>query len=95
MAATTPTLLLALRSPHSGWLATLIAALDEARSDPDFDAHQQALFAELVAGTPIAATVRRAALERQYAFDVSMTDALAAEIDPAPLPEPVRLTVVG
>ena len=95
MTATTPTLLLALRSPHSGWLATLIAALDEARSDPGFDAHQQALFAELAAGAPIASAVLRAAMERQYAFDVGMADELAAAIDPAPLPEAARLTVVG
>ena len=95
MAATTPTLLLALRSPQSGWLATLIAALDEARADPGFDARQQALFAELAAGTPIAASVRKAAMERQYAFDSSMADELAAALEPAELPAAIGLDLAG
>ena len=95
MAATTPTLLLALRSRQSGWLATLIAALDEARANPDFDAQQQALFAELAAGAPIAASVRKAAMERQFAFDHSMADELAAALEPAELPATVRLDLVG
>jgi hypothetical protein len=95
MTATTPTLLLALRSPQSGWLATLITALDEARADPGFDARQQALFAELASGAPIAASVRKAAMERQYAFDSSMADELAAALEPAELPAAVRLDLVG
>ncbi len=95
MSATTPTLLLALRSRQSGWLATLIAALDEARADPGFDAQQQALFAELAAGAPIAASVRKAAMERQYAFDSNMADELAAALEPAELPAAVRLDLVG
>ncbi len=95
MAATTPTLLLALRSPRSGWLATLIAALDEARADAGFDAQQQALFAELAAGAPIAASVRKAAMERQYAFDSNMADELAAALEPVPLPESARFNGVG
>lgn len=95
MAATTPTLLLALRSPQSGWLATLITALDEARADPGFDAQQQALFAELAAGAPIAANVRKAAMERQYAFDRSMADELAAALEPADVSAPVRLDLAG
>ncbi len=95
MAATTPTLLLALRSPQSGWLATLIAALDEARADPGFDARQQALFAELAAGAPIAASVRKAAMERQYAFDSSMADELAAALEPAELPAAIGLDLAG
>lgn len=95
MAATTPTLLLALRSPQSGWLATLIAALDEARADPGFDARQQALFAELAAGVPIAASVRKAAMERQYAFDSSMADELAAALEPSELPAAACLDLAG
>ena len=95
MAATTPTLLLALRSPQSGWLATLIAALDEARADPGFDARQQALFAELAAGAPIATSVRKAAMERQYAFDSSMADELTAALEPAELPAAVCLHLAG
>ena len=95
MAATTPTLLLALRSPQSGWLATLIAALDEARADPGFDARQQALFAELAAGAPIAASVRKAAMERQYAFDSSMAEELAAAFEPTELPAAIGLDLAG
>ena len=95
MAATTPTLLLALRSPQSGWLATLIAALDEARADPGFDARQQALFAELAAGAPIAASVRKAAMERQYAFDSSMAEELAAALEPTELPAAIGLDLAG
>ena len=95
MAATTPTLLLALRSPQSGWLATLITALDEARADPSFDARQQALFAELAAGAPIAASVRMAAMERQYAFDSIMVDELAAALEPVELPAAMSLDLAG
>ncbi len=95
MTATTPTLLLALRSPQSGWLATLITALDEARADPGFDARQQTLFAELAAGAPIAASVRKAAMERQYAFDRDMADELAAALEPAELPAAIGLDLAG
>ena len=43
MKASTDELLLALRSPSSGWLAALICALDEATQDPAFTEHQRDL----------------------------------------------------
>src|SRR5947209_19853553 len=42
-------LLLALRSPTSGWLATMVCALEEAVRDPDFSANHRALLTQLLA----------------------------------------------
>ncbi len=67
--ATTSELLLTLRNPDSGWLATLIVALSEAQSDPVFSAHHQALLAELCRAPPIPLVVRAAALQRSLDFE--------------------------
>ena len=67
--ATTSELLLALRNPDSGWLATLIVALSEAQADPGFTAHHQALLAEICNGQPIPLAVRAAALQRSMDFE--------------------------
>ena len=40
-----PEILLMLRAPGAGWLATLLAALDEASRDSDFNAYHRAILA--------------------------------------------------
>ena len=67
--ATTSELLLALRDPDSGWLATLIIALAEAQADPAFTSRHQALFADLCQGQPIPLVLRAAALQRSLDFE--------------------------
>ena len=67
--ATTSELLLALRNPESGWLATLIVALSEAQSDPSFTEQHQAMLAALCQGQPIPVVLRAAALQRSLDFE--------------------------
>ena len=67
--AATSEMLLALRNPDSGWLATLIVALAEAQADPGFTSHHQALFADLCRGQPISLVLRAAALQRSLDFE--------------------------
>jgi hypothetical protein len=51
MNASSNEMLLALRSPTSGWLAAVICALDEALLDPEFrEQHRQMLRGLLDAG---------------------------------------------
>jgi hypothetical protein len=74
-------MLLALRNPDSGWLATLVVALGEAQADPSFTAQHQQLLAELCAGQPIPLVVRAAALQRSLDFERRLAreeDGLAA-----------------
>jgi hypothetical protein len=67
--AATSEMLLALRNPDSGWLATLIIALAEAQADPGFTSHHQTLFADLCHGQPISLVLRAAALQRSLDFE--------------------------
>jgi hypothetical protein len=79
--AATSEMLLALRNPDSGWLATLIIALAEAQADPGFTSHHQALFADLCQGQPISPVLRAAALQRSLDFERRLAreeDGLAA-----------------
>lgn len=79
--ATTSELLLALRNPDSGWLATLVVALGEAQADPDFTSHHQTLLADLCNGQPIPLVARAAALQRSLDFERRLAreeDGLAA-----------------
>jgi hypothetical protein len=62
-------MLLALRSPTSGWLAAVICALDEALLDPDFsEQHRQMLRGLLDAGQ-VPETVAAASHERLQQFE--------------------------
>ena len=62
-------MLLALRSPTSGWLAAVICALDEALLDPDFsDQHREMLRGLLDAGQ-VPENVAAASQERLSQFE--------------------------
>jgi hypothetical protein len=97
MSPSTHELLLALRAPNSGWLATLICALDEALRDPDFDPHQRGLLRALLDAATIPGAVAEAAEERLRRFEeriaATQTELLheIASIPPSPRP---RLTLV-
>ena len=62
-------LLLALRSPSSGWLATMVCALEEAVRDPEFTAHHRALIKQLLEAEAIPSSVSAAAEERLCRFE--------------------------
>jgi len=67
---TTSEIVMMLRDPNAGWLGTLLVALDEARTDPNFSALHQELFATLAnPNTPIPETVHAAALHRSIEFE--------------------------
>ncbi|MHB1615705.1 MAG: hypothetical protein ACYCUX_00305 [Metallibacterium sp.] len=67
--AATSELLLTLRNPDSGWLATLIVALAEAQADPTFTCLHQSLLANLCNGQPVSLVLRAAALQRSLDFE--------------------------
>ncbi len=94
-------LLLALRSPTSGWLATLICALDEAVRDPDFSEHHRALVQQLLEAHAIPAPVSVAAEDRLSRFEQAVAEtqgnllaAIAQPSQPAVTARP-KLTLVG
>lgn len=94
-------LLLALRSPASGWLATMVCALDEAVRDPEFSAHHRELIKQLLDATSVPAAVAAAAEERLCRFEQSVadtqTDLISALAAAAHTAQPARpkLTLVG
>lgn len=77
-ALTVPEILLMLRAPGAGWLATLITALDEAQRDPDFDVRQSAALAQLVMGQGVPAAIVEAARRRTAAFEIELELATSA-----------------
>jgi hypothetical protein len=81
-ALTVPEILLMLRAPGAGWLATLITALDEAQRDPDFDARHRQALAQLVTEQGLPGVVLDAARRRTAAFEIELE--LAASIPAAP-----------
>ena len=95
-------LLLALRSPASGWLATMVCALEEAVRDPEFSEHHRALIKQLLDANAVPAPVAAAAEERLCRFEQSVSDTrsdlLAALASAAQQPQPAarpKLTLVG
>ncbi len=76
-ALTVPEVLLMLRAPGAGWLATLLAALDEAQRDPDFDPRQRAAFAQIAAEHGLPCAVAEAARRRAAAFENQLAQAAA------------------
>jgi hypothetical protein len=70
-ALTVSEILLTLRAPGAGWLATLISALDEAQRDPEFDARHRQVLAELLAQS-VPAPVVEAARRRAVAFEIEL-----------------------
>ncbi len=54
-------MLLALRSPNSGWLAAVVCALDEAMLDPVFDEAQRGVVRDLLERSRVPSIVALAA----------------------------------
>ena len=100
MKPSTNELLLALRSPSSGWLAALICALDEATQDPSFTDHQRDLVRALLDSGSVPQPVAVAANRRLESFEETVKDLQTYLLDQQPLPAaPVaarpKLTVCG
>lgn len=75
---TVPEILLMLRAPGAGWLATLISALDEAQRDPDFDLRHRQALAQLVTDQGVAGAIVDAARRRTAAFEIELELAASA-----------------
>jgi len=94
-------LLLALRSPTSGWLAAMVCALEEALRDPNFSDHHRELVRQLIDAKAVPATVAVAAEERLSQFEAQVADTqtglLAALVEAPAAAPPARpkLTLVG
>jgi hypothetical protein len=101
MNPSTNELLLALRSPSSGWLAALICALDEATQDPAFSDHQRDLVRGLLDAGIVPRQVAVAANSRLESFEETVKDlqTYLLEEQPVPAAAPVavrpKLTVCG
>ncbi|HET7222927.1 MAG TPA: hypothetical protein VFI81_07005 [Rhodanobacteraceae bacterium] len=71
-----PEILLMLRAPGAGWLATLLAALDEASRDPDFNAYHRAILARCLDEEAVPAAVAEGARQRTAQFEQSLATQL-------------------
>lgn len=91
--ATPSEILLALRSPGSGWLGVLACAIDEASHDPRFDAHQRDLAMQLLNGGVLPEALIAAARTRAAQFEAELEN--QAPPEPAPARERPKLTLVG
>jgi len=67
-------LLLALRSPTSGWLAAMVCALEEAVKDPDFSEHHRNLVRQMLDVDAIPAPVAAAADDRLGRFEQTVAE---------------------
>jgi plasmid stability protein len=74
-----PEMLLMLRAPGAGWLATLLAALDEADRDPDFNAYHRAILAHCLTEQAVPAAVAEAARQRTIQFEQSLEATIQTE----------------
>ncbi len=98
-------LLLALRSPTSGWLAAMVCALEEAVKDPDFSEHHRNLVRQLLDVDAIPAPVAAAAEDRLGRFEQAVAEtqnglfeAIVEPLQPAltaSQPARPKLTLVG
>ena len=102
MSVPTNELLLALRSPTSGWLAAMICALEEAVQDPSFSEHHRTLVRQLLDVDKVPATVSAAANSRLARFEQSVaemhdlvTGIESIEQPASPLSQRPKLTLVG
>lgn len=77
--ATVPEILLMLRAPGAGWLATLLAALDEASRDPDFSTHHRAVLARCLDEPAVPVAVVEAARERTIQFEAALNAAIETD----------------
>ncbi|GEM_PF-635395 len=78
-----PEILLMLRAPGAGWLATLLAGLDEACRDPDFNAYHRAILARFADEQAVPAAVAEVARRRALLFADTLQEGRE------PLPEAV------
>ncbi len=90
--STSPEIMLALRSPDSGWLGVLACVIDEACSDPRFDARQRELAMQLLRDGPLPETLMQAARQRAARFETELDQ--ASRVAP-PAPSRPKLTLVG
>lgn len=67
-----PEAMLMLRAPGAGWLATLLAALDEASRDPDFNAYHRAVLARCLTEQSVPAALAETARQRAEQFEASL-----------------------
>ena len=102
MSVPTNELLLALRSPTSGWLAAMICALEEAVQDPSFSEHHRSLVRQLLDVDAIPAPVATAANNRLARFEQAVAEMHTLltnpreDADVAPMaPQRPKLTLVG
>jgi hypothetical protein len=103
MSVPTNELLLALRSPTSGWLAAMVCALEEAVQDPSFSDHHRSLVRQLLDADKIPASVSSAANSRLARFEQAVaemhgliTNEIEAAVQPVqPLTQRPKLTLVG
>jgi len=96
-----PEILLALRSPDSGWLGVMATVLDEANRDPRFDAAQREILHQLLhAGTMTqdvgdAARQSAARFEAEIMRDSAREGAGEADAVLEDAPQRPKLTLVG
>lgn len=69
-----PEILLMLRAPGAGWLATLLSALDEAGRDPDFNDYHRAILARCLDEQAVPAAVAESARERSIQFEQALAN---------------------
>ena len=62
-------MLLALRSPTSGWLAAVVCALDEALLDPDFSEQHRDMLRSLLDAGQVPENVAAASQQRLHQFE--------------------------
>jgi hypothetical protein len=74
-----PEVLLMLRAPGAGWLATLLSALDEANRDPDFSAAHRAVLAHCLAEPAVPAAIVDGARQRLVEFERSLSEQFERE----------------
>jgi len=74
MSIPTNELLLALRSPTSGWVAAMVCALEEAVQDPSFSDHHRNLVRQLLETDKIPASVSSAANSRLARFEQAVAE---------------------
>ncbi|HET9818504.1 MAG TPA: hypothetical protein VFP92_05000 [Rhodanobacteraceae bacterium] len=83
-----PEILLMLRAPGAGWLATMLSALDEASRDPDFNAYHRAILARCLDEEAVPVAVAEVARQRTLQFE----EALGAQTrDSAQQPDHERI----
>ena len=101
MQASTNELLLALRSPTSGWLAAVVCALEEAIRDPNFTDHHRELIKHVLDADSLSLPVAVAAEQRLSEFEQNVAQSqmklVSSIAEPIVAAQPARpkLTLVS